>query len=102
MTEVSLKEHFDERIQALDRAIDKAETQINERLKSMNEFREALRDQTGRLVTRTECGLLHEVVNRELKALRDATTKNTILVSLIVSIGVAVAVSLINHFLIKP
>ena len=65
MTDVALKEYLDRRIDDLkvtiaerfmlnDSAIAKAERTMNERLNSMNEFRDALKDQAGRMATRAE------------------------------------------------
>jgi hypothetical protein len=61
-TEITLREHIEARLDALERhfdsrfdaaqtAIDKAEKSMNERLLSMNEFRDTLRDQASRFAT---------------------------------------------------
>jgi hypothetical protein len=63
--EVSLREHieitlhemdrrYEQRFAASENAVAKAERGINERLNSMNEFRDALRDQANRMATRIE------------------------------------------------
>jgi len=42
------------RVAAMERAVDKAERAMAERLEGMNEIREAMREQSGSFVTRTE------------------------------------------------
>lgn len=77
MTDVALKEYLDrriddlrtainERFQLSDSAVSKAERTMNERLNSMNEFRDALRDQSNRMATRVEMEKIDETV-RELQ-----------------------------------
>lgn len=51
---VSLKEHFETRITALERATDTATKTLDKRLDSMNEFRNTLKDQAGTFVTRSD------------------------------------------------
>lgn len=73
MTDIALKEYFDRRLEEMDRryeqrfhsndeAINKAERTMNERLNGMNEFRDALRDQSGRMATRLEMTTLADRV----------------------------------------
>jgi hypothetical protein len=61
-TEISLREHIEARLEALEKhidsrfdaaqqAVDKAEKTMNERLSGMNEFRDTLRDQATRFAT---------------------------------------------------
>ena len=79
MTDISLKEYLDRRLDDLkasvnerfglaDSAVAKAERTMNERLNSMNEFRDALKDQANRMATRIEV----EKVEAELNELRRA------------------------------
>jgi hypothetical protein len=51
---VSLRDYFDERHNDLQRTIDKAESVLNLRLNTMNEFREQLKDQAVKFITRDE------------------------------------------------
>ncbi|OFV80214.1 MAG: hypothetical protein A2Y78_04795 [Acidobacteria bacterium RBG_13_68_16] len=51
---VSLREYFDQRFAESQRSIDKAEHLMEQRLAGMNEFRDTLRDQASRFVTREE------------------------------------------------
>jgi len=74
VTDISFRDYFDQRIDDLDRrvadrftlsdqAVAKAERTMNDRLNSMNEFRDALRDQANRMATRTEMENLEAQVN---------------------------------------
>ena len=47
-----MRDYVDMRFTALQLAVDKAEAQMRDRLAGMNEFRDALKDQAGRLATR--------------------------------------------------
>jgi len=69
MEEVTLKEHIESQLKTLQAAIDKAEAQFNARLVIMNEFREALQDQTTHLVNRTECGFRHQALEEKVRSL---------------------------------
>jgi hypothetical protein len=73
MTDVALKEYLERRIDDLDRrimerfvnsdqSVAKAERTMNERLNSMNEFRDALKDQANRMATRIELDLTNSRV----------------------------------------
>ncbi len=77
MSEVTLWEYFEARLEALDRhyahhlalnntALEKAEHTMNARLQGMNEFRDALKDQASRMATRTELQTL-ELMVQELR-----------------------------------
>lgn len=46
------RREIDQRLTGTERAIDKAESEMNRRLESMNEFRDAMRDQAARMMTR--------------------------------------------------
>ena len=47
-----LQEEIDRRMNDQNRAIDKAQTEMNRRLEGMNEFRDAMRDQAGQMMTK--------------------------------------------------
>jgi predicted nuclease with TOPRIM domain len=51
---VTLKEHFECRLEAIEKSISVANDSMQVRLAGMNEFREALKDQASRLVTRDD------------------------------------------------
>ena len=65
---VSLKEYFDARFDAMDKALELAQRTNDVRLEGMNEFRNAMKDQTGHFVTRTEADLKINNIAAELKA----------------------------------
>jgi hypothetical protein len=60
---VSLKEYVDLRFAENQRSIEKAERTMNSRLEGMNEFRETLRDQASRFLTREEVRLMLKPIN---------------------------------------
>lgn len=60
-----------ERSTALQRELDKAEGVLNERLKSMNEFRRTMEDYAGRLVTREMVDALLAANEKRVRALED-------------------------------
>lgn len=80
--EISLKEYFDTRIEAVEKstvlafnAIQKATDLANEnlkvRLENMNEFRESLKDQAARFITRDEMIALLKPMNDNINLLRE-------------------------------
>lgn len=77
---VSLKEYLSRRMDDLEKriqtifdmnavAIDKAEKRMDTRLEGMNEFRDQLRDQASRFITRVEFDALMEKLNASVKSL---------------------------------
>jgi hypothetical protein len=87
MIGVSLKEYFEERfklldesfsnkLQALDDAREKAEEQMNQRLRGMNEFRSALADQSGRMMTRNEYDLAHRSLDEKVRGVEGSMLKS--------------------------
>jgi hypothetical protein len=81
MSDVPLKEHLEARVAALERAVDMniawlEKTRIGDReilekrLDSMNEFRDALRDQSGTMFTRVEHEAYQKTVEADLRGLR--------------------------------
>ena len=106
MTNVSLKEYIDRRIDELDQrlldrftqsdsSVAKAERTMNERLNSMNEFRDALRDQANRMATRAEV----EKMNEEIQELRRAKS-NLDGRMVILNVTVSAAVSILTGLLV--
>ena len=100
---VSLKGYFDRRLEDMDRATELSRESIDARLVAMNEFRDALKDQTKQYITRPEhdalCSLVAEL--RESRAeLRGMASQKSVTAAFIFSIfsaalgalGVALAV----------
>jgi hypothetical protein len=101
MTDVALKEYFDRRLEDLDRrlgdrfvqsesAVAKAERTMNDRLNSMNEFRDALKDQASRMATRSELDKVDHAVQELQRAKANLDGR-----LLVLSGGVSVVVSVI-------
>ena len=98
---VTLKEYFDTRFNAMDKALEIATKALNARLESMNEFREALRDQSSRMVTRAECSVMHQrseddirVLQQYKAALESKASQNAVIVAILISfisVGVSIA-----------
>ena len=66
---VSLKEYFDTRLAALEKATCVASTAMERRLEGMNEFRDTLTDQASRFITRGEMALQLASLSAEIKSL---------------------------------
>lgn len=77
---VSLKQYIDARLEdraeavrvsleAQLKAVDKAEQQLRERLAGMNEFRDTLRDQASKFITRDESLMLHRATDERMRGL---------------------------------
>ena len=64
---VSLKEYFEARFDAMDKALELAQRANDARLAGMNEFRDAMKDQTGHFVTRTEANATRNQMLAEIK-----------------------------------
>jgi cysteinyl-tRNA synthetase len=76
----TLKEHLESRVDALtdhvaakldysEKAVDKAEQQMNARLAAMNEFRDQLKDQAARLATNDRLEEIKEAADGRLKSI---------------------------------
>lgn len=105
--EVHLKEYIEkilgemdrrymDRFKLSDEAVAKAERTMNERLNSMNEFREALKEQAGRMATRVEL----EKVDTNVQELQRAKAKmdgGLLVVSGLISAVVSAVVWALSH-----
>lgn len=69
---VSLKEYLESRIDAVKDSITTAQIAMEKRLEGMNEFRETLRDQASKLVTRAELDSRDALINSDIRVLREA------------------------------
>src|SRR3989304_5414015 len=67
---VTLREYLESRIQAVERGIEVANRSMQERLSGMNEFRDTLKDQAARFVTRDELETKLSTIDRQLKELQ--------------------------------
>ena len=111
MTDVALKEYLDRRIDDLkvaiadrfmlnDGAIAKAERTMNERLNSMNEFRDALKDQASRMATRAEVERLDLTV-QELQRSRANLDGRLVVFTAGVSVSVSAVVAVVVAVVLK-
>ncbi len=122
MSDVSLKEYFDRRVDDLDKrvdrrildletrygqhfdlndtAINKAERAVNARLESMNEIREAMKDQSSKMATRVELDLVSIQV-QELRRDKANLDGRLAMLSIGVSIIVSILTVVVSHFLGK-
>jgi len=67
---VSLKEYFEAKLLAQERATEVATNAMDRRLAGMNEFRDTLRDQAARFVTRDETSALLAPIKAQLDTLQ--------------------------------
>ncbi len=86
MADVDLRSYVDQRITDLEKRLDGQRNDLRDRLAGMNEFRETLRDQAGRMVTLTQ----YEELRRHVQDLR--------LQAAIAAGGVALLVSFFSRF----
>lgn len=98
---VSLKEYLEQQIQSVRDDIRKSESQLNKRLEGMNEFRDTLKDQAARLITREEYWAAHRSMEDKLRSLelekanfegRAATIAGLVSVAMSVVVGVVIFV----------
>ena len=68
---VSIKDYIDARLEAVARGVDKAEATLAVRLTHMNEFREQLKDQSNRFITREEVCVILRPITEDIRELRD-------------------------------
>lgn len=67
-----LERYVDEKFNAQALAVEMARNTMDKRLDGMNEFREALRDQASKMMTRSEYAVNHEKFRDELSSLTKA------------------------------
>jgi len=72
MSDISLKEYFEQRFDTLEKDMNKASAQMDKRLEGMNEFRSALKDQSGKFLTKDEFNIQHLRVQDDIRILRES------------------------------
>jgi len=75
-SEIGLKEYFEARLAALEKAIETARVGMEKRLDGMNEFRDALKDQNARSPSREEVERRIDVVEANMCASVEAVEKD--------------------------
>jgi len=107
MTDIALRDHlealireadrrYEQRFAASEQAVLKAEHTMNERLNSMNEFREALKDQSGKMATRSELERVEEMV-QELRRAKANLDGRLVVLSGAVSVAVSVVLWVVSR-----
>ena len=105
--QITLKEYFEVRVTALEKATTLAAEQMDKRLEGMNEFRGQLKDQGATFLTRNEYAIAHEKLCDDIKLLREfraqlegkASQQAVILAMIISVIGIILSiVSLVKEF----
>ena len=66
---ITLREYFDIRLTALERGIEQARQSMEKRLDGMNEFRNALKDQSSKSPSRIEVETKIDALEKEIKTL---------------------------------
>lgn len=106
MSDVSLREYLESQIKWVDRHFasqvltiqektSQAREQIDKRLEGMNEFRDTLRDQAGRLATKDEIDVRSKEFDRRLKELeltKARTEGKAAIIAAIVSVAASVVI----------
>jgi len=75
-SEIGLKEYFEARLAALEKAIETARVGMEKRLDGMNEFRDVLKDQNARSPSREEVERRIDVVEANMCASVEAVEKD--------------------------
>lgn len=89
---------YEQRFKLMDEAVGKAERTMNERLNSMNEFRDALKDQGNRMATRVELDQVESQVQELRRAKANLDGRHAI-ISAAISTIVTIAMAIILHFI---
>ena len=95
---VSLKEHFDLRLSSLREEIVKSEGILELRLSSMNEFRDALKDQASMMATREQLETKEKYLDSRIRSLENSRAY-TIGAAAVVAIVMSALVSFIGSFI---
>ena len=69
--EVPLRDYFEARVAALEKASEVSAKALDRRLDAMNEIREAMRDMSSGMATRTELDNAKEAIEKDLRGLRE-------------------------------
>jgi hypothetical protein len=99
-----LDKYFTDQIKAIDSNTAKAAATIDKRLESMNEFRDALKDQASRLMTRVEANAQIESLEQRMKSLelnRASGEGKMLMISGFVAFVASILVAVVTHWVIK-
>lgn len=115
MNDVSLKEHietqlrwidrhFETQVKSIDESTRKAAEQIDKRLESMNEFRDSLKDQAQRFMTRLEYNAAHDSIEQRMKSVEITRAQGegrALMLSGFIAFVASILVAIISHWVIK-
>lgn len=71
MSDIPIKDYFEMRIEALEKATTLAALQMDKRLEGMNEFRTQLKDQGQTFLTRAEMDIVSHNTRSEISLMKD-------------------------------
>jgi ribosome-associated translation inhibitor RaiA len=69
---LQIQAYVDNKVESLEKAIDAAAKALEKRLDGMNELREAMKDQSSLMVTRTEFSAAKEITDADIRILRES------------------------------
>jgi hypothetical protein len=88
-----LKEYFEQKITSLEKAVGVASQAMDRRLEGMNEFRDSLKDQSEKFVTKDEYIAGHDRVADDIRMLREAKANmegKASMTSVFIAYGIAI------------
>ena len=104
MNDISLKEFIEAKFVSIEQATELSRQAMEKRLEGMNEFRETLRDQASKFITRNELESAIEKITIELKSLNKAkdilegkASQNSVNLAILVAI-ISILVSIVGFF----
>jgi hypothetical protein len=110
MTDVTLLDHLESRIKAVEKSNEQSNRVLEKRLDSMNEFREALKDQVNRSPSRAEMDAKFQILDKDIKLLNTfmdtqqgkATMNDVNGAKLVAYIGLALGIATLVLHLVSP
>jgi hypothetical protein len=95
---------LNEKIININKSIDLASVQLNERLNGMNEFREALKDQSQKYLTKDEFNIQHLRVQDDIRILRESkaqlegkASQTSVLISYAIAL-ISLIIAIISYY----
>ena len=103
--QITLKDYIDDSIANIKESVKIAYASMEKRLEGMNEFRDTLRDQASKFITRLEMEAKFEVIQKQVDELRlskatleGKASQTSVMIALVFSI-IGLAIGLIGLFL---
>jgi hypothetical protein len=84
--DVPLRDHFQQRLMDLEKRLDQQRSDLMDRLAGMNEFREALKDQTASMATQRQV----EELRTHVEVIHRQAAVTSALVAILVSVLIAI------------